>query len=37
MIKGIDVSENNGFIPQETWDRLATAGIKFVYVRCSYD
>ena len=36
MIKGIDVSENNGFIPQETWDRLATAGIKFVYVRCSY-
>ena len=36
MIKGIDVSENNGFIPQETWDSLATAGIKFVYVRCSY-
>lgn len=36
MTKGIDVSENNGYIPQETWDRLAAAGIKFVYVRSSY-
>lgn len=36
MIKGIDVSENNGFIPQDVWDDLAEAGIKFVYVRCSY-
>lgn len=36
MMKGIDVSENNGHIPQEVWNDLADAGVKFVYVRCSY-
>ena len=36
MTRGIDVSENNGHIAQSTWDKLAQAGIKFVYVRCSY-
>lgn len=36
MTNGIDVSENNGYISQSTWDKLAQAGIKFVYVRCSY-
>ena len=36
MTNGIDVSENNGHIEQSTWYKLANAGIKFVYVRCSY-
>lgn len=33
MIRGIDVSENNG---QVDWDRLQKMGVRFVYVRCSY-
>lgn len=33
MILGIDVSENNSYIP---WDTLEAEGVKFCYVRCSY-
>lgn len=33
MILGIDVSENNSYIP---WDELEAEGVKFCYVRCSY-
>lgn len=33
MIKGIDVSENNGQIP---WDALQAEGVRFCYVRASY-
>lgn len=33
MIKGIDVSENNGNIP---WDDLQAQGVRFCYVRSSY-
>lgn len=33
MIKGIDVSENNGFVD---WQAVADAGIKFAIVRSSY-
>lgn len=33
MIKGIDVSENNGYVD---FDAVAAAGYKFVIVRCSY-
>ena len=33
MILGIDVSENNDYIP---WDELEAEGVKFCYVRCSY-
>lgn len=33
MIKGIDISENNGFIP---WNDVKRAGIDFVMVRSSY-
>jgi lysozyme len=33
MILGIDVSENNSYIP---WDALEAEGVKFCYVRCSY-
>lgn len=36
MTNGIDVSENNGYISQDTWNKLAEAGYKFAYVRCSY-
>ena len=36
MTNGIDVSENNGYISQDTWDKLAEAGYKFAYVRCSF-
>lgn len=36
MTNGIDVSENNGFISQETWYALAHSGIKFVFVRATY-
>lgn len=33
MLKGIDVSENNGIID---WLAVAAAGIQFAMVRCSY-
>jgi GH25 family lysozyme M1 (1,4-beta-N-acetylmuramidase) len=33
LIKGIDVSENNGFVD---WQAVADAGIKFAIVRSSY-
>lgn len=33
LIKGIDVSENNGNIP---WDDLKAQGVRFCYVRSSY-
>lgn len=33
MVKGIDVSENNGFVD---WQAVADAGIKFAIVRSSY-
>ena len=33
MTKGIDVSENNGYID---WQAVADAGIRFAIVRCSY-
>lgn len=33
MIRGIDISENNGSID---WDHMKELGVKFVYVRCSY-
>jgi len=33
MILGIDVSENNSYIP---WDELEAEGVKFCCVRCSY-
>lgn len=33
LIKGIDVSENNGNIP---WDDLQAQGVRFCYVRSSY-
>lgn len=36
MIKGIDVSENNGHLSQAFWNRIANLGYKFAYIRCSY-
>ena len=33
MVKGIDVSENNGFVD---WQAVADAGMKFAIVRSSY-
>lgn len=33
MIKGIDVSENNGWVD---WQAIANAGVKFAIVRSSY-
>lgn len=33
MLRGIDVSENNGYID---WSAVAAAGIQFAMVRCSY-
>ena len=33
MIRGIDVSENNG---QVDWEKLQEMGVRFVYVRSSY-
>lgn len=33
MIKGIDVSELNGYIP---WDALQAEGVRFCYVRAAY-
>ena len=33
MMKGIDVSENNGVVD---WEAVAAAGYKFAIVRCSY-
>lgn len=36
MIRGIDVSENNGVIPQEVWNALKESGFDFAYIRCSY-
>lgn len=33
MIKGIDLSENNGYIP---WDLLQAEGVKFCIARASY-
>ena len=36
MIKGIDVSELNGHLEEDFWQRAVDAGCKFVFVRCSY-
>lgn len=36
MIHGIDVSELNGHLDDEWWDKAKEAGVRFVYVRCSY-
>lgn len=33
MIKGVDVSENNGIVD---WQAVADAGIEFAMIRCSY-
>ncbi|MGN8759334.1 GH25 family lysozyme [Acidaminococcus fermentans] len=36
MIHGIDVSELNGHLEEDFWQRAVDAGCKFVFVRCSY-
>lgn len=36
MIEGIDVSENNDYLSQDSWNAIAAMGIKFAYIRSSY-
>ena len=36
MIQGIDVSENQGYLPMSFWQEAVDKGIKFAYIRCSY-
>ena len=36
MIRGIDVSENNGYLDADFWKAVVEAGCKFAYIRCSW-
>lgn len=36
MVRGFDVSENQGYLDADFWQAAVDEGYKFVYVRCSW-
>ena len=36
MVRGFDVSENQGYLDTDFWQDAVDSGCKFVYVRCSW-
>lgn len=36
MIRGLDISENNGYLGADFWQAAVDTGCKFAYIRCSW-